>query len=304
MMRHDNTLFRRFLSRWNSESGSAITEMVMGLPVFIMIFSGMGMLYQFNQEALVVKAEAYKNLWQSDSDGSLLGMIPIVGAATSISSVGDVWQNGLSGAGIYVDSGVKAKIPAVLMPGSNINPKYSIGSITGGSDDMVNNRLLNDMINPTMNSGGFAQIVSSVLQTTGAGLALGAGIRYGAAKGSATVSKSSGVWGNIDYESGEIDLPARTAATHRLAAVALTRLEFSNTDRFDQSIPVFEMDPNFSNESTSEGDACSTQNDAYTSCLSANPGNESACESSQPSGDCASIGGSNPLGNFDMSWAP
>ncbi len=303
-MKQKHTFLRRLFSSLHRESGTAITELVMGLPVFIMIFSGMGMLYQFNQEALVVKGKAYSELWKSDADGSLLGMIPIVGAATSISSIGDVWQNGLSGAGIYVDSGVKAKIPAVLMPGSNITPKYSIGSITGGSNDMVNNRLLNDMITPTFNSGGFAQIVSSIIQTTGAGLAVGAGIRYGAAKGSATASKNSGVWGQIDYDSGEIDLPARTAATHRIAAVALTRLELSNTERFDESILEFKMNPNFSNESTSDGDACSTQNDAYTGCLSANPGNESACESSQPSGDCASLGGSNPLGNFDMSWAP
>lgn len=295
-------LLQRFRKGLASESGSAITEMVIGLPIFVMIFSGMGMLYKFHHESLVVKGMAYRDLWQSDADGSLLGMIPLVGAATSIGSIGDVFQNGLSGAGIYVDSGVKAKIPATLMPGAGISPKYTLTQITGGDQNMINYRLLNDLVNPTFNGGGFSAAFSSLIQTTGAGLAIGAGIRYGAAQGSASHSADGGVWGQINYESGEIDLPARTAATHRVAPVVLTRLEFSNSDRFDESIPVFEMDPNFSSEATSEGNSCQTQSNAYSSCLSANNNDPDACDGSKPSGDCADIGGSGPLGNFDTSW--
>lgn len=292
----------RFRAQLGSESGTAVTEMVIGLPIFIMIFSGMGMLYRFNHEALVVKGKAYSELWKEDAEGSLLGMIPAVGALTSIGSIGDVFQNGLSAGGIYIDSGVKAKIPATLMPGSGIDPKYTLTDITGGDDSMINYRLLNDLANPTFNGGGFAAAFSSLIQTTGAGLAIGAGIRYGASQASATHTADGGVWGQIDYESGEIDLPARTAATHRVAPVVLTRLEFTNTERFDVSIPVFEINPNFEDEATTAGSSCQTQSDSYNSCLQANNNDADACEGSKPSDSCGSIGGSNPIGNFDTSW--
>ncbi len=285
----------------HNESGSAITEFVMGLPVFIMIFSGMGMLYRFNQEALVVKAEAYRELWQNDSEIDLLGMTPITGALSSIGSVTDVWNNGLSGGGIYIDSGVKAQIPATLMPGSGISPQRTLSGITGGDDNMINYRLLNDLMDPTFEGGSFASAFSSIVRTTGSGLAIGAGIRYGASEGEATRSGSH-TWGDYNYESGQLQVPARTVATHRIAPVVMTRLEFTNTERFDNSIPVFEINPNLDDEELSEGDACQAQSQAYQNCLNANPDDSGACDGSKPSEECGEIGGNGPLGNFDTSW--
>src|SRR6056297_2898137 len=109
-----------FTRRWLAdESGSAMTEFVIGLPMFIVIFSAMGAMYQFHQGGIVAKGEAYSEVWAEDADGSIFKMSP-AGALGDIGSVGDVWQNGLSGAGIYVGSGVKSMIPSKLMPGSGI----------------------------------------------------------------------------------------------------------------------------------------------------------------------------------------
>lgn len=299
---------RRFFA---NEGGAAMTEFVIGLPMFILIFSAMGAMYQFHHGGILAKGEAYSALWSEDANGSIFKMSP-AGALGDIGSVGDVWQNGLSGAGIYVDSGVKTMIPSKLMPGSGIDSKTSLSGITGGDDDAVNYRLLNDFYDPSWDGSSFAGAFSSIIKTTGTGLGIGAGIRYGAAQGSGTASVSTG-WGAVDYDSGEIDLPARTAATHRIAPVILTRLEFSLTDRFDEAIPVFDTNLDFSSDDVDtkldEADSCQTQANEYQSCVSGAQSSglsdkkaSKACKSKKPGGKCGGIAGSNPLGNFDTSW--
>ncbi len=299
-----NGLIRQMLG---GEKGSAMTEFVIGLPVFVTIFSAMGAMYQFHHGGLEAKGEAYSNLWAEDAQGTLLGVSP-VGAFDDIGSIGDVWQNGLSGAGIYVDSGIKTQIPARLMPGSGVDPSLQLSGITGGNDTYVNYRLLNDFYDPTWNGSSFAGAFSSIIRTSGSGLGIGAGVRYGASQGSGTASVST-LWGSVNYDSGEIDLPARTASTHRIAPVILSRMEFSLTERFDESIPVFEVNPNLSSEQLEEGDSCQTQARAYQRCIQSgvdsgrsNRAAARGCRRQKPSGECESLAGSGGAGNFDMSW--
>jgi len=298
-MKLNNPIRRVF---WGAESGSVLTEFVMSLPVFIMIFSGMGMLYQFNHEALIVKGKAYSELWKDDASTSLLGLVPIAGALSSVSSAGDIWQNGIGAAGIYMDSGLKAKVPATLMPGAGIDPKMSLTAITGGDDTMINYNLLNDRINPSMDTSGFAGMLASFVRTTGTSLALGAGVRYGAAQGEASVSKSSGVWGQIDYQSGILDVPRRSVATHRIMPIALTRFEIAATsERFDKSIPEFNTDMNTTGEDTTSADACGAATAAYKACVEGPEGSAAACESQQPTSACSGVAGSSPLGSLGVS---
>lgn len=305
-------LFSTFIGRISQrlESGSALTEFVIGLPMFILTFSAMGAMYNFHQGGLEAKGEAYRELWEADASLSL-NVSPIT-AVGSIGSVSDVWQNGLSGFGMYVDSGAKATIPATVMPGSGVDPKLQLSSITGGNDSFINYRLLNDFYDPTFKGGSFAATFSSILRTTGSGLGVGAGVRYGAAQGSGSKSVSTG-WGSVDYDSGTISVPARSAATHRIAPVILTFMEFSLTDGFDEAIPEFNTKLDISHEGVdeklSEADSCQTQANQYGSCIEAARSEgmsgrraSRSCRGSKPSGKCESMAGSNPLGNFDTSW--
>lgn len=292
------SLWQRFRG---CESGSAMTEFVIGLPVYVLIFSGMGMLYTYNSEALLVQSQAYAAL-QADSFGKTSQMVPLVGAATSVDSMGDLFTSGLSAGGIYVDSYAKVKIPEMLL--SDVpEPHYLIGDIMGSSDDYVGHRLLNDMVDPTWNGGSFAGVFMSLVQTSGAGPAIGAGIRYGASEGEASRSFSH-PWGDQTFESGKLTTPAPTAATHRLAPVLLTRLEFSLTERFDESIPVFDTSLNMDseqmdtvNDASEKADECKSQVQTWSNCSNA------YCRwKKEPDSSCQKMGKSNPLENLDKSW--
>jgi len=283
------------------ESGSAMTEFVIGLPIFIMIFSGMGMLYRLNHESLIVKADANAKMW-ADAEASMIGMIPLVGGATSVSSIGDLFQNGLSAGGIYVDSGVKVRIPYTIMPGAvSTEPKLTIGGIMGTTDEYVSHRLLNDLVDPTWHGGGFVGAFNSIVQTAGAGPAIAAGMRYGSVDGEASRSFNTRL-GTMNFESGKLDIPMPNASVHRVAPVIMTRLALEQTERYKKPIPVFDMSMNLDSEGRSDMEAmeeCREQADQYQDCR-----DEAAIPAlcSRPSSSCRDLGGSGALGNFDFSW--
>jgi len=303
------TFFGRMRARWRGESGSAMTEFIIGLPVFVLIFSGMGMLYRLNEEALEVKAKADADMW-SNAKGQLHQMIPLVGGLSSVSSVGDLFQNGLSAGGIYLDSGAKVSIPDKLIPGAPGTPaKFTIGGIMGTSDDFFSHRLLNDMVDPTLNTSGFAGVVSSVVSTTGAAPAIAAGMRYGAATGRATSSFDHPWGGHYDFDSGQLDMPAPTAATHRIATVAMIRLQFATDDKWNKSLLEFNTDMDTSGSSDlADGDQCQNQVQDYQSCVDdgvaggATQGDaQDSCQDKLPEDGCGNLGtGGAP--SFDTSW--
>jgi hypothetical protein len=292
---------KALLKKFRSESGSAMTEFVIGLPIFIMIFSGMGVLYRLNHESLIVKADANAQMW-ADAEASMVGMVPLVGAATSVGSIGDLFQNGLSGAGIYADSGVKVRIPKTLMPGAvSVTPKLTIGGIMGTTDEYVSHRLLNDMVDPTWHGGGFVGAFNSIVQTSGAGPAIAAGMRYGAVDGEATRSFST-KFGDLNFESGKLDVPMPNASVHRVAPVIMTRLALEGTERYKKPIQVFDMSMNLNSEGREdieEMEECQQEAQDYQNCreTSSVP---ALC--SRPSSSCQDLGGSGALGNFDFSW--
>lgn len=292
---------KALLKKFRSESGSAMTEFVIGLPIFIMIFSGMGVLYRLNHESLIVKADANAQMW-ADAEASMVGMVPLVGAATSVGSIGDLFQNGLSGAGIYADSGVKVRIPKTLMPGAvSVTPKLTIGGIMGSTDEYVSHRLLNDMVDPTWHGGGFVGAFNSIIQTAGAGPAIAAGMRYGAVDGEATRSFST-KFGDLNFESGKLDVPMPNASVHRVAPVIMTRLALESTERYKKPIQVFDMSMNLNSEGREEieeMEECQQEAQDYQNCreTSSVP---ALC--SRPSSSCRDLGGSGALGNFDFSW--
>lgn len=297
-----------------AESGSAMTEFVIGLPIFILIFSGMGSLYSLNNSALLVRAEANSDLWRNAEMGA--GDIIPVAAIGSVGSFGDIVQNGASALGIYADSGVKTVIPLNLVPGSKPqSPCFTVGCALGGANsDYFSWGLLNDnaadgLMNGNISASGWANVISSALTVTGSRPAFAAGIRYGAVEGNAaTKTVSIGQWGSFDLQPGKLDIPGITQPTHRALAVGLTRLEFAREDFWNEQVPEFNSDFNFDSSSRDGADECSTAIDGYNQCMQSGPVGESPgdaqerCEGQAPGGACDGIGGSNPLGSIGGGW--
>ena len=295
------------------ESGSAMTEFVIGLPIFILIFGGMGMLYTLNHEALLVRAEANADLW-ANADATVAQASPVTGGGASIvGSIGDLGNlatNAPSALGIYVDSYSRAIIPGVV-PGLGPRqpaaiPKWKISSITGSTGTFAN-ALLNDLVNPTRSSGGFAGVMSSIVQSTGSGPGIAAGIRYGTVEGEAERTVQLGAWGEVELDPGTLHMPAPTAATHRLAAVALTRLTLDTVTPFDEPILEFNTATDTSgNQQAGEATACSEAEYAYAECISQQSSEmsqsekEAACSQYEPDESCSGTGAQGP--DFDISW--
>ncbi|GEM_PF-2277058 len=228
------------------EKGSAMTEFVVGLPIFILIFSGMGSLYSVSQAGLSAMAGANTQLWIEAQD-SIKTSVAITPAAAvfSIGSFSDLLTTGTQAGGIYVDSWAKVKLASII-PGAPgpVSPARTVEQIHAKfRDKSPAKHLLDDFYRPRRSTGGFSGFLSSLISTTGSGLGIAAGIRYGAVEGSKTISTNT-IFGNYTVGGGRLTLPLNTAATHRLAAVALIRLEHSKDIQTDETILNFNWDAN------------------------------------------------------------
>lgn len=229
----------------NDEKGSAITEFVIGLPIFLMIFSGMGSLYSIGRANLASMGSANTQLWASAQD-SLKTSVAVSPAATilSIGTTKSLIANGSQMAGIYVDSWTKLK-PAQLIPGStSVTPVWSVPNIHSKfREKSPAKHLLDDMYSLRKSGTGFAGIVNGLVAATGSGLGLAAGIRYGGVEGTSKEYDISTGFGTYKVNPGYLTLPLNTAATHRLAAIALIRLEHMTDKATDESILNFTYSP-------------------------------------------------------------
>ncbi len=309
-----------------NQRGSALTEFVIGLPIFILIFAGVTDLYRLNNTALVVKAAAASNTFAHavsiQTSLSPQHMNPMGSAIADLgqgnySGIGDAMVNGLSAAGIYADSGVKVGLADLILP-INPSPKVTLGPIMGqadgGGSNLYSYNLLNDLVSfekEAFQQPSFTQITSGILSLTGARPAMAAGIRYGAARGEAPGSVS-GNFGTYDM-GAKYSLPAPPMPTHRAISVALTRLEFARSKPFDKTIVVFDYsaDTSGADEKIKEASNCQQGAELYQSCVNNNP----LCSSNEPgascpcdikdydvSEDCA--GGGNPLDDMFGDWTP
>lgn len=309
-----------------NQRASALTEFIIGLPIFILIFAGISDIYSLNNKALVVKATASsKTFADAVSIQTTLRpkhMNPVGSALVDLgqgnySGFGDAFINGLSGAGIYADSGVKVNLADIILP-VNPSPEITLGPIMGQADGSGSNlysyNLLNDLVSfekEAFTQPSFTQITSGILSMTGARPAIAAGIRYGAARG----EEPGSVTGNFGtYDMGaRYSLPAPPMPTHRAISVALTRLEFARSTPFDKTIVVFDYsaDTSGADEKIKEASNCEQGAELYNSCVKNNP----LCSSNAPgascpcdikdydvSEDCA--GGGNPLEDLFGGWTP
>ncbi len=309
-----------------NQRAAAMTEFVIGLPIFILIFAGVMDLYHINHKALEVKAAAASETLadaisiQTTMSGNMDHMVPIASTITDLvqgnySSFADAVVNGTSGAGIYADSGLKVGLADLILP-INPQPKLTLEDIMGASNSYSYN-LLNDMISfekEAFTTPSFAGVTSGILSLTGARPAIAAGLRYGAARSEEHSRTHAGNFGTYDV-SAKYSLPAPPMPTHRALSVAMTRLEFARSKPFDKTIVVFDYsaDTSGADESIREASNCAQGAELYQSCVNNNP----QCQNNAPgplcpcdiedydiSEDCGSGSGNNPLGDLFGDWSP
>ncbi len=316
-------MFKRFLFHWNrDERAAAMTEFVIGLPIYILIFSGMGALYRLNEEGLKVRMTTVTQLTKNQKANHFKQFIPSVGALASVNNYADVFQNAPQARGMWRDSYNKVSLPYNALGGTiGVEPRSKIEEITLYSPTQGIGTFANDLLNDkgfmtpyngsSSGIGGIPQILMNVISGLGVPLAIGAGIRYGASEGNSQLTFTHPWTGTITYDPEIIDTPAPTASHHRIAPVAIARLETWTECPWDYEILRFNLPMASCGTNGSAGEEpppdeateCQGQAEEYGDCLEtcdSTPRDEldpprslfddclDYCDDVKPSGGCAS----------------
>ncbi len=294
------------------EKGSAMTEFVITLPIFIIIFSGMGSLYQVGDTGLRAMATANRMLWEETQRDSLLNVpnaVPLGALIGMEFTSAETFSTAPQAGGIYFDSAFKTGMAAIFVPGlpGPVEISYGIKNIHAKFRDRSPAKLLLDD----------KLIGGSPLSTLG----LATGIRYGTARAKQGGSVTT-AFGTYNFKEVRMGVPINTAATHRLAAVLLIENEHNKHRVLRESILTFDYATDFGgepdwgapgtpdpppdgscynqigNHATCKQDAIQAKNDERDACLAAPPAGGCAftnidmtaidlqCESLQPDPEC------------------
>jgi hypothetical protein len=187
------------LQKFREENGTAVTEFVMFLPVFVVTFAGIVNLGKFGYETTQTQILAQKKLWAAVipitngiADGgvhmsSTFGGGDAVGNLASLAGnsanpqmVADglegVVMAGLTADGHWGESYLRVKPFKLIGFANDVDPTLTAKDIIG--EQPFPQYLLNDGANRPMPSG-IMGVVASILSGTGALPAMAAGIRYG-----------------------------------------------------------------------------------------------------------------------------
>lgn len=323
---------RTLLARMRNEGGSAMTEFVITLPIFIMIFAGMGMLYRYSHEGMVARMKTNKILVaNATAPNNIAGFVPGIGGTVSIQNFGDIVVNGSGALGMYYDSYIKAGLAETIVPGTIIKnpaspPKNNIEAITGmpgtAAADSWTNMLMNDLATPQWDGSGWANILMSIVATIGVSPSGAAGIRYLPIQAQTSHSFTHSWGGGATYDPGMLQLASPTAAHHRVVAVAASRIAMNTLEPFQECALEFDIplctgiaSANTQDvvETNTAANACDAQSQVWQGCMNscgANPPSwptfpngiipctncRCQCESEEPPSSCADVG--NNLDDF------
>lgn len=184
------------------ESGTAMTEFVFFLPVWIVLFIGILNLGKIGIASTVVQVQTHRDLWEQAiqvPEGFLAGshMSPrtaapvtaagyfgVAGGAGNPQPALDTAEGTATGAGMlvrghYGESCVRT-IPLEPLMQNGIEPTCSAEEVLGQSDtNRYPHTLLNDTLDERSFSGGWTGILASAVGASGLIPAIAAGIRYG-----------------------------------------------------------------------------------------------------------------------------
>ena len=211
--------FKRIFIR--GESGSAMTEFVMFLPVFVVTFAGLVNLGKFGYETTQTQILAQNQLWANVmsithgiADGgehmsSVAGggaaaahLAGLAGDGDNPQPLADLYEAGVMTGGLVVsghwgESYTRVKPFSLTSLASDVDPKFTASDVIG--DQPFPQSILNDGPNrPT--PSGVVDIITALLSGSGALPAMAAGIRYGEVFGEQNRTFSVGVIGNYTAE--------------------------------------------------------------------------------------------------------
>lgn len=246
---------QRLTSIHRTQDGTALTEFVITLPVYLIFFSGILTLHQLQEVRLFSHKKTSAELWEKAIDVQTsyfsAHMNPGTGAFVTGAYYADSGDLGATAAldtgdaalGMYWESGLKLKALALGAPIFNANFEYE--PQTDLAPDVMNPSshaycLMNDRIGGRCGDsdggggGSLGATISTLFDFGGARPGFAAGIRYGVV---GAVDKSSYAVPLFDNSrpKARYNVTAPTYPNERWEALALTRLEMSQGhDGYDE----------------------------------------------------------------------
>lgn len=274
-----------------------MTEFVIGLPVYILLFIGILNLGNLGIGGVLVKGRAYQEMWTnaidvqtSMADWSMQPAIASGQAAAfhanaggnaldyaldSAAGVGAVLGQG----GILGESYIRVR-PVDLVEnigGADGKVTYNIDDIMAADDYKIAKSLMDDAVEYSAFSGVNSALgaLNALLTFTGSRPAIAAGIRYGISGGAQPYEVKMFGMPNVTLNAAAHVANAPKATAHAIT-FAMVRLAMTTEDRYDTAIK-FELLPDIDLDFGATGDA-----DVYSSCVQ---GNENLGEGEEPA-DC------------------
>jgi len=231
----------RSVARMHSDDrGTALTEFVITLPIFIMVFAAIGALSKIEKAGVGVKVNATTATWSKaipvQKSTFSIHMQPTIAGAKAMVDIGSHFSHpfadglaiaknaGLAAKGTAGESYAASKIVDVFTDlGSPVE-----GNLTMDAGKIVNNRpfpqdLVDDgTLKPVPSGSGPLGFLNVVLGVTGVKPAIAAGIRYGIVMGQASDSVSA-AGKNFNLSAG-YDVLVAPKPTAELWTVAVVRL--------------------------------------------------------------------------------
>ncbi|GEM_PF-4555803 len=240
-----------------NEKGAALTEFVIGLPIFLLIFSGIVSISQLSQAGIGTMVTANHKLWVASQEDSIANATPVavVGGIGRDALFGDfkadsLLSTGAQAGGIYFDAWAKNKVASIIpgAPGEDVNPVRTIGEIHENFTDespaqnLLDDNLLDPNVSAEMPKGEIGALLGGIanklLNVSGVRLGFVTGIRYGERRVVQKEKKVVTSFGSYSIPEMSLSLPINTEPTHRVYAVTMVRLQHSQYSQLDSILEL------------------------------------------------------------------
>ena len=246
------------------QRGTTITEFVITLPIFIVIFVGILQLGTVTAHSVVVDARAYKNTWDaaipiSQQRFNAVHMVPAVAGAAAIGQVGPYQHTTTPLQEAFVTIEETLTYGAMALDGTigesgvrvmTIDPLFDLFGLEGNVQTSLNANIIGDSgyaadlfdesIDFNVSGGGALAVLNSVISATGTRPAIAAGMRYGTVAGAESDTSN---WLGLSVTYGAhfntlvAPFPQGSAGDERLMT-AIARLTMESHDPYAEVLGI------------------------------------------------------------------
>lgn len=252
---------RLLLSFHDDERGTSLTEFILGLPVMIMIMSGMITIHHMYQDALEVNAESNRKVWAaslpSQTENKPAQMMPLTALLSDVGNGNLSFSGGFGDAisnlaadtpgGMYIDSYLKVQLANTLFEVGK-TPEWNPQRIMEPNEKYASAVSMSDLPGLPSGGGSIEGVLSGILTLGGARPGISGGIRYGSTSGTRVTRNKS--YNGVSRElTAEYKLPFPTKPTNRVFAMAIAKLDMNAHPESDagkayrKAILPFKMTP-------------------------------------------------------------